>query len=263
MSVVMTTVAVLSPEPAPVLATVGEPADQHRLSVLARPCWPCLICWPSSWWPRPSSSWWRWAGLGPSAGGRLPLFAAVILSGYLGWQTRVLAYLFLLTDVYPPFTLADAAYPVRVTTRQGRLNRFAVLLRPLLALPAAAVAATATAGLAIVLLLAWLTTVVSGRLPSSLHQARRRLRPVPDRLSGYLTMVTSEYPWGLLGDPENGDGGVLPGRPGGHRRGRARPRPGNRPRRRPPGIPTGGWSSCWWPRTPSSSSSSAWPRWWP
>jgi hypothetical protein len=200
--------AVLSPEPAPVLVAVGEPAHQRRLSVLARPllALPHLVALVLV---APSvlvvaAVGWFWS----LVVGRLPLFAAVILSGYLGWQTRVLGYLFLLTDVYPPFTLSDPAYPVRVTTREGRLNRFAVLLRPLLALPAAAVAVTATAGLAIVLLFAWLSTVVTGRLPSSLHQGVAAYVRYQTRLAGYLTMVTSEYPWGLLGDPENRDDGM-------------------------------------------------------
>ena len=46
--------------------------------------------------------------------GRLPVFAADFLAGYLRWLTRVFAYTILLTDVYPPFTLEDAEYPVRV-----------------------------------------------------------------------------------------------------------------------------------------------------
>ncbi len=46
--------------------------------------------------------------------GRLPVFAADFLTGYLRWLARVYAYLYLLTDVYPPFALDDADYPVRL-----------------------------------------------------------------------------------------------------------------------------------------------------
>ena len=51
--------------------------------------------------------------------GRLPVFAADFLTGYLRWMARVYAYTFLLTDVYPPFSLADADYPVRVAAMPG------------------------------------------------------------------------------------------------------------------------------------------------
>ncbi len=135
--------------------------------------------------------------------GQLPEFAAVILSGYLSWQTRVLAYLLLLTDVYPPFSLGDAGYPVRVTTQPGPLNRWSVLLRLVLALPALLVVTTATLGLGtVVLLVAWVAAAVNGRLPLSLHQGFAGFVRYETRLAGYLTMVTSEYPWGLLGDPD-------------------------------------------------------------
>ena len=44
--------------------------------------------------------------------GRLPGFVADFLSGFLRWQTRVFGYAILLTDVYPPFSLEDADYPI-------------------------------------------------------------------------------------------------------------------------------------------------------
>ena len=70
--------------------------------------------------------------------GRLPDFAVSYLSGYIRWNTRVSAYMYLLTDVYPPFTLdEDPAYPVRVAVAQEQpLNRLAVLFRWILIIPA-------------------------------------------------------------------------------------------------------------------------------
>ena len=47
------------------------------------------------------------------------------------------AYLFLLTDEYPPFTLEDVEYPVRpILPGRGPLNRVAVFFRLILAIPA-------------------------------------------------------------------------------------------------------------------------------
>src|ERR1700733_6688200 len=71
--------------------------------------------------------------------GRLPRFAASYLCGYLRWYSRVGGYLLLLTDEYPPFTFGDADYPVRLAAGSGELSRLTVLLRIVLAVPAAIV----------------------------------------------------------------------------------------------------------------------------
>src|SRR5271166_4698871 len=39
--------------------------------------------------------------------GQLPSWAHTFLSGFIRWWTRVSAYLFLLTDAYPPFSFDD------------------------------------------------------------------------------------------------------------------------------------------------------------
>jgi hypothetical protein len=142
--------------------------------------------------------------------GRLPEFAADFLSGVLRWQARVNAYMLLLTDQYPPFSLDDADYPVRVAIRPGPLNRLAVLFRIFLAIPAAIVTAVLTYGLyTIFLFIMWLIVLISGRMPVSLHHAASAALRYMLRYSGYLQMLTSEYPRGLYGDqPGPGD---LPG----------------------------------------------------
>ncbi len=104
--------------------------------------------------------------------GRLPQPAADYLSGYLRWKIRLYAYLLLLTDRYPPFTLEDDDYPVRVVVRPGRLNRLAVLFRIILVIPAEAVAGLVILGLTtIVAFITWLIVLVTGRMPQPLHQA--------------------------------------------------------------------------------------------
>ena len=51
--------------------------------------------------------------------GELPEFAHTFLGGVIRWEIRVSAYMFLLTDAYPPFSLEDVDYPVR-TILPGR-----------------------------------------------------------------------------------------------------------------------------------------------
>ena len=45
--------------------------------------------------------------------GRLPQWAHTFLGGVVRWYTRSGAYMFLLTDRYPPFSFDDVEYPVR------------------------------------------------------------------------------------------------------------------------------------------------------
>ena len=120
---------------APVLVAFAGPAPQSRLTVLVRifmvipqlvVLWllgvAAMVVVIIGWF-------------GALFTGRLPVFAADFLTGYLRWLTRVYAYTVLLTDVYPPFTLDDADYPVRVAVMPGRLNRLAVLFRVFLLIP--------------------------------------------------------------------------------------------------------------------------------
>ncbi|HVC68789.1 MAG TPA: DUF4389 domain-containing protein [Acidimicrobiales bacterium] len=135
--------------------------------------------------------------------GRLPAFAADFLPGYLRWQARVLAYVSLLTDVYPPFTLEnDEAYPVWLTAQPGPLNRAAVFFRIILILPAAVLQTLVQYGVYPVAFVAWLIVLVSGQMPASLFQAFSVVIRYQLRVSGYALMVTSEWPWGLFGDTE-------------------------------------------------------------
>lgn len=139
--------------------------------------------------------------LGALVTGRLPRFAATYMSGYLRWCSRVGAYQLLLTDEYPPFTFADAEYPVRLGVGWGKLNRLTVAFRIILAIPAAIVSVLVTSGLAAIVILAgWPAALITGRLPTSLHQAFAAVLRYAVRYYGYLYLLTGTYPGGLLGD---------------------------------------------------------------
>lgn len=133
--------------------------------------------------------------------GRLPEFAVEFLSGVLRWQARVSAYYLLLTDEYPPFSLDDADYPVRVAARPGPLNRLAVLFRIILIIPAGIVVALLTYGLeTITMFVVWLIVLINGRMPDALHAAISSVLRYTIRYLGYFFLLTSEYPGGLYGD---------------------------------------------------------------
>lgn len=188
--------------PAPVLVAFAGPAPQSRLTVafrifLAIP--QLIVLWL----------------LGVAAGvitiigwfgalftGRLPVFAADFLTGYLRWLSRVYAYNYLLTDVYPPFTLDDADYPVRLAVTPGRLNRLAVLFRFFLLIPCWIVQAVVSYGaLTIFMFVTWLIVLVTGQMPDAIHQGLAAVLRYQVRTLGFATMLTSAYPGGLFGDP--------------------------------------------------------------
>ena len=188
---------------APVLVAFAGPAPQSRLTVLVRifmvipqlvVLWllgvAAMVVVIIGWF-------------GALFTGRLPVFAADFLTGYLRWLTRVYAYTVLLTDVYPPFTLDDADYPVRVAVMPGRLNRLAVLFRVFLLIPCWIVTAVLVNGaFTIVLFVSWLIVLISGQMPVALYQALAAALRYYVRTLGFALMLTSAYPGGLFGDPQ-------------------------------------------------------------
>ncbi len=185
-----------------ILVAFAEPAGQRRLTVLVRIILAiphlvvlyvlgiaaevvALICW--------------FAAL---VTGRLPDGLAEFQVGYLRWPTRFYAYLFLLTDVYPPFEFADADYPVRLRAEPGPLNRLAVLFRIILVIPAWIVSVVLGYGLSfLVMFVTWLIVLIAGRMPRPLHEALAAAVRYQTRVSGYFLMLTARYPGGLFGDP--------------------------------------------------------------
>jgi hypothetical protein len=191
--------------PPPVQVAVAEASPQQRVTVFFR----VLLIVPHyvvlyflgiaagvvafvGWWAALFTGW-------------LPDFAVSFMSGYIRWQARVTAYGMLLTDEYPPFSLDDEpAYPVRIAIPlRQRLNRAAVFFRIILVIPASLLSALVTyGGLTIVAFIAWLITLITGKLPNSLHAAYTAIFRYSTRVNGYLYLLTPAYPAGLFGDAQ-------------------------------------------------------------
>jgi hypothetical protein len=189
--------------PPPILVAVAPPAPQPRLTVffrliLAIPHLFVLAILGIAAEVVAFIGWW-----GALFTARLPQFAVDFLSGYLRWTTRVIAYVYLLTDAYPPFSLDDApGYPAGVAIpAPQRLNRFAVFFRFILFIPAGIVAGVIGYGLGLIVFIGWLVTLVAGRLPSPFHLAFTAVLRFQTRYYAYVFMLTPAYPWsGLYGD---------------------------------------------------------------
>ncbi len=197
--------------PDEILVAFAEPAGQRRLTVLVRlilaiphvvVLWVlsiaaevvAVVCWFAALFT-----------------GRLPSGPAEFQVGYLCWVTRFYAYVFLLTDVYPPFEFADADYPVRLRAEPGQLNRLAVLFRIILVIPAWIVSVLLGWGLSfLVMFVTWLIVLIAGRMPRPLHEALAAVVRYQVRVSGYFLMLTAQYPGGLFGDPATSASGAGP-----------------------------------------------------
>jgi len=143
-----------------------------------------------------------------------PLFATN--AGILRWSVRVAFYGYgaLATDRYPPFTLVDVDYPVRLAVAQpGRLSRGLALVKWwLLAIPHYLIVAVfsgsspgnvnegvggtrTTGGLVpILVLIAGVALLFTGRYPRGIFDLLMGLQRWIYRVVTYVTLMHDEYP---------------------------------------------------------------------
>ena len=97
------------------------------------------------------------------------------------------AYMFLLTDRYPPFSFDDVEYPARpILPDRGPLNRVSVFFRIILAIPAGVFLEIVLNGLTFPLLLVmWFVVLVTGSMPPALY----------DRVRGLLRYQVRFHAW--------------------------------------------------------------------
>jgi hypothetical protein len=157
------------------------------------------------------------AWFGALAIGRTPEPLERWLAVYLDYATRWDAAAMLLTDRLPPLLPgAPLSHPVHLRLHSTPLNRFAVLLRPLLVLPAALLCVLATAGWWAVSVVAWLVVLILGRMPWPLYGATAAVLRYRMRVTAYVLLLTAGYPKRLFGDQGSVDSviGVVRGTSG-------------------------------------------------
>jgi len=129
--------------------------------------------------------------------GRYPLWLYEFNSGVIRYGIRTSSWVFLQTDVWPPFGLSDdSSYPIRVNfpppaERQSRLK---ALFRLILALPVLFVGSIVTYVFRFIGPAAWLTIVFRGYMPEWLFSTLAHLHSFETRVYGYTTILTDDYP---------------------------------------------------------------------
>lgn len=130
--------------------------------------------------------------------GRYPQWLYEFNSGIVRFSVRVSAWIYLQTDVWPPFTLSeDDTYPIRVriapaAERQSRLKAF---FRLVLVLPVAIVLSYGTSYVQLLAgVIAWLTIVFRGYLPEGINSMMTFVNSFHARVLGYIAILTDDYP---------------------------------------------------------------------
>ncbi|HEU4392437.1 MAG TPA: DUF4389 domain-containing protein [Solirubrobacterales bacterium] len=130
--------------------------------------------------------------------GRYPGWLYEFNSGVVRFSIRTSAWIYLQTDVWPPFSLSDdASYPIRVNfapaaERQSRLKAF---FRIVLVLPVALVLSYGTTYIQqLAAVVAWLTIVFRGYLPEGVNSMLTFVNSFHARVFGYLALLTDDYP---------------------------------------------------------------------
>lgn len=119
------------------------------------------------------------------------------VAGYTRFATRVLAYLALLCDPYPPFGGApDAAYPVRMEFA-GPLERYSrvkTFFRGIIAIPLLVLRYVMGLLIQFGAFAAWFVIVFTGKMPRGLHDVMVLGNSYTARSDAYLYLLTETYP---------------------------------------------------------------------
>jgi hypothetical protein len=134
--------------------------------------------------------------------GRAPEFVRTIVTVYLRMILRLEAYLFFLTDRFPPFSVDEAPeYHARLAVPPATpLNRAAVLFRLILVIPASIAVRIVGLGVYVVAFFAWFAVLITGWLPKPVHEVFQVFTRYELRVVAYLGLLVPTYPGEVFGD---------------------------------------------------------------
>ncbi len=130
--------------------------------------------------------------------GRYPQWLYEFNSGVVRFSIRTSAWIYLQTDVWPPFSLSDdPSYPIRVNFAPAaeRQSRLKALFRWILELPVLLVLSYGTSYIQqLAAVVAWLTIVFRGYLPEGVNSMLTFVNGFHARVLGYIAILTDDYP---------------------------------------------------------------------
>jgi hypothetical protein len=128
--------------------------------------------------------------------GRSPSALHRFLAAYLRYQTHVYAFLYLVGNPFPGFVGREGSYPIdlRIAPPE-RQNRWTVLFRVVLVVPALFVAYVYGLLLSVAAVLGWFAALFTGKMPRGLRDAAALALRYRAQANGYLYFVTGRYPY--------------------------------------------------------------------
>jgi hypothetical protein len=133
--------------------------------------------------------------------GRVPDGLHNFLATFLRFYTRLSAYLFLLSDPYPPFAGAEGGYPVDVRIAPAApQSRLTVLFRLILIIPAALLTYVFRAVNEVVAFLGWFHCLFTGEMNEGMQNISAWLLRYEVQTAAYALLLTQRYP-SLSGAP--------------------------------------------------------------
>jgi len=128
--------------------------------------------------------------------GRYPKALFDLAVTYFRWNTRMLAYVALLRDEYPPFSGgANPEYPVRLDIEYPeRLSRLLIFVKWLLAIPHIVILGLLGIVAFFVYVIGWFAILFTGRLPRGLFDFLVGYGRWGLRVNAYILLLRDEYP---------------------------------------------------------------------
>jgi len=127
--------------------------------------------------------------------GRLPDGFHNFLATYLRFYTRLSAYLFLLSDPWPPFGGQPGGYPVEVHIAPAQeQSRVTVFFRLILAIPALLLVYVFRLVNEIVAFLGWFYCLAMGQMHEGMQNVSAWMLHYEVQTAAYLMLLTGRYP---------------------------------------------------------------------
>jgi hypothetical protein len=128
--------------------------------------------------------------------GTSPNWLHRFLAAYVRYQLHVSAFLYLTGNPFPGFVGAEGSYPIdlHIAPRQ-RQNRWTVLFRLILAVPALILASAFSGLVGIAAVLGWFAALATGRMPPGLRNAGAFALRYMSQANAYLALVNPAYPY--------------------------------------------------------------------
>ena len=127
--------------------------------------------------------------------GRYPRGMFNFVVGYYRWTYNISAYVYLLRDEYPPFSLESGGYPVTFEVQYPeRLSRLLIFVKWLLVIPNVIVLYFVMIVWMVTTFIAWFAILFSGRYPKGLFDFSAGTLRWMARVNAYVLLLRDEYP---------------------------------------------------------------------